>query len=448
MGVVDRVSVFSGDDVTTSWQGRTLPLPELLLTPIDVHTVPLHRAVTFVLAQLSPLNDHVALGAMFAIHALSVWLLYRALESIRHSATNVFVVACYATFVHLGSLFSWWVAAVHRLPYLCCLGGALWAYSVFRRRLTLRLAVLIVATLVAGLGFFEKAVFIPLVLLCVEASLIVATPDERPRWRPLAALHGVLLALTVTFLVVWSHTVNRRMMGSFVTDFAYLAEYLRLSWSTLIGAVAGQIDGGPWLGAFALTAIVVVTCTVRPGNAVVFVLAGALVSASLLVTALSSARMNLWGLFWTRCWRYYPDVMYVLAIFTGIALSQAARAPVLVRLSASRYRMVPGLVAAAALILLARTSFVHGARAVLGDSNTTRSRVYLDNVRAGIQRLQDEHEPLVFVDGMVPNYLQYFQDGRARHRVLLRALGAEVQMTRPRHGAYRIDPDGNVVAIR
>jgi hypothetical protein len=46
---------------------------------------------------------------------------------------------------------------------------------------------------------------------------------------------------------------------------------------------------------------------------------------------------------------------------------------------------------------------------------------------------------------MVPNYLQLFQDDRARHQVLLSALGKDVRFTPAREGVYRIDPDGNII---
>jgi hypothetical protein len=443
--VVARISVFSGDDITTSWQGRTLPLGTLLFTPIDVHTVPMHRLVTYTLAQVAPLNDDVALAVMVALHAASVWLLYRALESIRHSATNAFVVACYATFVHLAPLFSWWVAAVHRLPYLCCLGGSVWAYARFRKRPSLVLAAVIVTSLLLGLGFFEKAVFVPFVLLGVEAALSLPDPTERSARAGLAALHGSLLAITAAFLFSWRRSVDPRMIGNVVTDAAYLAEYSRLSWIAFVSALAGQIDAGFWLGASALTVVAVTTCVVRPANTIALLVAGALVSTSLVVTGMSSARMSLWGLFWTRCWRYYPDVMYVFVLFAGIALSCTAHAPVFRRFATRRYAAVAPAAASIGLLLLSGTSYLHGTRAVLGDTGLARSRSYLDNVRRGMRRLEDEHARLLFVDGMVPNYLQLFQDDRARHQVLLSALGKDVRFTPAREGVYRIDPDGNII---
>ena len=445
LATVDRVSVFSGDDVTTSYQARTLPLRTLLLAPIDVHTVPLHRVVTYALAQLSPLNDRAALGVMLTLHAASVWLLYRALQEIERSVANAFVVACYATFVHLGSLFTWWVAAVHRLPYLCCLGGALWAYVVFRRHPSLGRAGVIVALLVAGFGFFEKAVFIPFVLLMVEANLRSTEPVKPDAWKALAALHGTLLALGAAFLVAFRSVVNERMMGGTVTDLRYLAEYSRLSLSTLASAVVGQVDSGAWLGALVLVAVTVGACVVCRANILLFATGAALVWASLIVTALSSARMNLFGLFWTRCWRYYPDVMYVLAICLAIALARVSKASFFRIMARSRNGWVLTAAAVAVLTLLARTSYVHGARAVLSDDKMSRSRAYLDNVRTGVRHLQDPNESPLFADGMVPDYLQFFRDGRARHRVLLVALGVEPRMTRPRRGVYRIDAEGHVV---
>jgi hypothetical protein len=299
-----------------------------------------------------------------------------------------------------------------------------------------------------GARLFEKAVFVPLVLFGVEASLSPSDPvppSARPR---LATLHLTLLAIAATFLFFWQRVVDPGMMGNVVTDAAFLAEYSRSSWIAFVSAIAGQIDAGFWLGVIALTGVVVTTCVVRPASAIAFLVAGGLVSTSLVVTGMSSARMSLWGLFWTRCWRYYPDVMYVFVIFVGIALSRAASAPVFRRFAARRYAAVAPVAAAIVLVLLSRTSYVHGTRAVMADTNLARSRSYLDNVRRGIRRLEDEHARLLFVDGMVPNYLQLFQDGRARHQVLLSALGKTARVTRARPGVYRIDPEGNVIDAR
>jgi hypothetical protein len=132
-------------------------------------------------------------------------------------------------------------------------------------------------------------------------------------------------------------------------------------------------------------------------------------------------------------------------LFAGIALSRTAHAPVFRRFATRRYAAVTPVVASVVLLLLSGTSYVHGTRAVMGDTNLARSRSYLDNVRRGMRRLEDEHARMLFADGMVPNYLQLFQDDRARHQVLLSALGKDVRFTPAREGVYRIDPDGNII---
>jgi hypothetical protein len=445
--VVDEVSVFNGDDITTSWQARTLPFQELLFTPIDVHTVPLHRVFTYLLSQLAPLNDRVALAVMLALHLGSVWLLYRTLEAVRPSLTNVFVSACYATFVHLGPLFTWWVASVHRLPFLCCLGGAVWAYVLFRRRPSLKLALLVILGLVAGLGFFEKAMFIPFVLCGVEVGLRFTNPGERTEWKKPVLLLGAELILVALYMAWWRHTTSGEM-GAVTTDPEYLLQYSRLSWAMLMSGVVGNVNGGQWLGVVVTGALVVGSCALYPRNAVLFLIAGALAWASLVSTGLPTSRATIWGVLATLGSRYYPDVMYVVCIFAGIALSNAASALSVRRPLTPRLESIAAALSFALLGLLATNSYVNGARAIRDDVNNGRMRKYLDNVRAGIGRIEREHGRLLFIDGMLPQELQLFRDVRAHHKTLLVALGTNARITRPVPGAYLIDALGNVRELR
>jgi hypothetical protein len=315
---------------------------------------------------------------------------------------------------------------------------------VYRKRPSAKWAALIVFCLIAGLGFFEKAVFIAFVLLGIETALTWSDPAPRQARGRLAALHASLLVLSVAYLFLWRRIVDPGMMGPIVTDVGFLGEYLRLSWVALVSAIVGQVDSGFWLGLSLVVTICMVTSVLRRANVVTYCVAALVISASLIVTGMSAARMSMWGFFWTRSWRYYPDVMYILAVFVGIALSRAGARLAKDYPAAPVYRTLAGSAALVVLTLLSRASYLHGSRAVMADSNLTLSRAYLDNVRSGLRRLEIENADLVFVDGMVPNYLQLFQDERARHRILLGALGKTVRVADPGVGVYRIEPDGRI----
>src|SRR5689334_7021536 len=70
---------FRGDDYLGFYGVVTQPLRAFLVTPIDVHFLPLHRLATWLIYRIAPLDFDVALGVMGIFHLLGVWMLYRVL---------------------------------------------------------------------------------------------------------------------------------------------------------------------------------------------------------------------------------------------------------------------------------------------------------------------------------------------------------------------------------
>jgi hypothetical protein len=355
-------------------------------------------------------------------------------------------VAWYGTFVHLVPLFTWWGAAVHRLPVVCCIGAAIWQYALFRRRATLLGGLAIAVTFAAALGFFEKAMVLPVVLAGLEACLlIVAAPAER-RW-PRVTLFLGLGAIGGAHVMLWRSATDPHL-SALTTDLAYLGEYSRLSVTMFLKSLAGQTyEQHLWAGAALIALLVGASTALRPRTLGLWLVAACVTWISLISTGLSSARAAFWGLMPALGSRYYPDVMYVFVIFAAIALADAVAAPRFARLVSRRVRAVAIPLLVAGVWTLGAIAYVNGTAVVRGNVDVVKAGVYLRNVRAGIRRVEGAHpDGLVpFTRGMVPPFMQMYRDVRGQHGTLLSAMGARARIARRGKGVYRITPEGTVV---
>jgi hypothetical protein len=238
---------FIGDDLLSFLWGRTMPLPEFLLTPIDVHPVPAHRLVSYAVNALWPLDYRPALMVLAAFHGLGLAALYAVLEEVEESPLNGFLVAVYGVNLYLSPLLLWWTAGLHRLPYVAGSLLAVWLYLRFRRSGRLRDAAGVGVAMVVALGFYPKAALVPLVLVGLDVALGSHGAGARARTR--LVVLATLALLCAGYSALWSSLVDPRAQA-LNTSAAFQLDFQIVSWKILSLASLGRLyDPRDWLAA-------------------------------------------------------------------------------------------------------------------------------------------------------------------------------------------------------
>lgn len=441
-----RHSHFQGDDIVGLYQSHELPFWKYLATPIDVHFVPLHRLATYVLGRVAPASFGTAIAVLLGFHLLAIYFLHRTLEVVYPTWLNAVLAGWYGTHVYIGVLFTWWTSGLHRLPYVFLLALGLHSYVRYRWRPRVSGFFAVVACFVLALGFFEKALLIPVVLFGVEATLF-RQASARTR-RAVAALLVTLAVLAVAYWVFWRHAVGPEW-SSIGGGASFLFTYLKLSWFMLIQSSVGRVYDGAQLGLVLLGCLVVWTVARRRDSAIAWLFGFVVVSVSLELTGVSTPRARAWGfVLATFSYRYYPDAMFLLVLFVALACHRALaareggfRAPfVLPRFRACAWPAVAALASVAVASFRASAedlAFLH--------TNESRIRDYMTNVTTGLEPLRRSRTLPPFMEGQVPRYVNPVGGWVSLHSVLVGAMGCKARFVRGTRAAYRILPTGEVV---
>jgi len=435
-----RYSHFFSDDLNAFRLANTLPAWDYIVRPIDLHPVPLHRLVNLLVSQLVPMNYGVVQVFLASLHLASLCFLYLGLQRLKKTAANAVFVCWYGTFVLYGTMVMFWSSSLHRLPFICATAAAVWFYARYRDSSSLRDATGVVMAMVFGLGFFEKAMLIPLALGGVEVSLMGQTP--RQKLRSNIALLVVLVGLMCVYYFVWRAVVAEHWR-SVVTDVPFLASYLQISlWRLAVAAAGsppppGSLEIGhvhTWVPV--AWALFFGTSVLRSKRSVLTWVVGLLiVSIWLVVTALSPTRTGAFGLGLALTPRYYPDVMLVVALFGAIAW-QAGH---------WRMRWAHAVIGVAATGLFV-TSTARNAIAFQTKTHsfTYEARSYLNNFLSSARAIRQTGAPLTILNGRSPEHLQTF----ATHQYLGTATGVDaVVVWDPRKAQFFIQDDGKIVPL-
>ena len=403
-------SHFLTDDFAGFYLAATEPFLKVVLTPIDVHFVPLHRLVNQLIYSIAPLDFGVALAVLVFFHGIAVVTLYATLRQLKDSPVNAVLVFFYATNVYLGVLFLWWTSGLHRLPYIAFVIATVYQYVKYRRGRSRRSLLFAAACFAAALGFYSKAALIPATLLGVEVCLMRGTPRRE--------LAGNLLVVFAFFAAAALYAVfTRAMIDSVFTrvhlDAGFLLDFERRSFAILSEGVFGVIYRGSaktinavlfafWLGFIAYT------IAREPKNAIVWIAGIALVATNVAVIAISH-RTERFGLSMANSYRYYFELMFLVALFVGMALHNLpprARLPLF--LGNPRWR--PAWVAFAGCLLAAMASMSFLRFEALLDLPRYRrhlqAKEFVENLTTGLDELRaDRRKDFAFVDGLAPGFL-------------------------------------------
>lgn len=446
-------SHFLRDDFAGFFIALHEPLWSAMMTPIDVHFVPLHRLVNHVLYAVAPMNFGVAVALLLAVHAVTLVLLYALLQRLKDTPTNAVLLFFYGTNVHLGVLFVWWTSGLHRLPYIALAIATLYHFVVWRserRGSSLAWAGLCFA---AALGFYSKAALIPLTLLGLEISLLRDT-KRSDSLRNLRAIAGFCVAAALQVALARSLVDSRFSALHF--DPGFLLAFEARSFATLSQAIFGfgYLPAAVPLNAlfFAFWGVFAgYTIVARRSNAVVWLVGLGLLALQFAVIGVSH-RTAAYGLAMAGTDRYYFELMYIVVLFVALVLQDPS--PRAARVEAGvRGGLRPGaVVGCTALVLMAALSFARFSWSIESPryQRHREARVFNGNLIRGLAKLREQSDGSVaLVDGLVPIHLTGKTAAHLRrHSDLVPIFDPGVRFDSTANRLYRVTDTGALEQVR
>ena len=435
--LVCQRAYFRGDDYLGFYSVVTLPLRELLLMPIDVHFLPLHRLSTWLSYRTAPLDFAVTVGVMSALHLAGLWMLYRVLRLLGAGRLSAPLTALCATNLYFAVLLMWWTAGIARFPYILLTLVAIYHYLVFRRTGSWARVAVVAACVAGACAFFSKGLLIAGYLGALEVVLLPET-SRRELVRNLGVV-VIAAGVAVAYRLLGNAFVSTAFQAPTI-DWGSQLFALQLASLMLCQGIAGVLvtpgmSVANWLVVVAWLAFAVVTIVRDRFNVVVWLVGLATLAVNFLVITLSP-RMVM-GPVVVLAERYYFDVMFLVVLFVAIALRRSAR-------DAGGIVMLAWCVVA--LSGWSSWQSFHRLLESPGYDTLPFVRKYTSNLRTDLAAIRRMHpDTLDFVDGDVPRSLLGMAAMKmGRQSTFLLVFDPAIRIVPHGRCLYAVRPDGTV----
>ncbi|MGZ4577143.1 MAG: hypothetical protein ACXVX1_05385 [Mycobacterium sp.] len=310
--------------------------PSYLFDDHDGHVMPGAFLVAGSIIRLAPLNWTGPAISLLVLQLLASLALLRALYVILGWRPVLLIPLTFALFTPLAVPgFAWWAAALNSLPMLAALAWVCGDAILLVRTGNQRYAVTGTLVYFGGLLFFEKAAVIPFVALAVAALLRHVQGDRAALltvWRAGLRLWIPALTLTAGWIALYLAVVNQRRWSS---DLAMTGDLLARS---ITHGIVPGLAGGPWhwdrwapaspwatpppsvmaLGWLVLAGTVAASLLRKQRLGPVWLTAaGYAVACQVPVYLMRSSKQTALELAQTL--RYFPDLVFVLALLAAVA---------------------------------------------------------------------------------------------------------------------------------
>lgn len=433
-------SHFIADDYDHFIQASVLPLGQLLVTPIDIHYVPLHKLFSALIVYCAPLNFDLALVVLLAFHLLAAVLLYQLLTLFSNSRGNLLIVLLYACNPFVLDLLMWWSSGIHRLPYICLSLLSLYGYVLYRKSQRVGPLVLSVLAFLVAFGFYSKALLIPIYIMAIELCL----PGKGGIRSLLLRLRiGIALLLVSLAYMFWYWKFSPTQQQGPSPSMAVGLEIILLNFKVLVGGLAFYKYEAPKLCNIGIVTglILLAGYCARRGkrSLVVWGVMFACIILNFAMIAFSN-RGQMFGGFIAFSLRYYLEVIVLVALFAGVLFSAIYSD------SGSGRVRLPWL-ALLVCVLYSATLGWFGAKyrgEIYRDSHLVTSK-YMRNLLVGLDHVPAD-QPLLLQSGNLPAYVYgaFINQAMPFEKVLpmryphLRLVSAE-------EARYWVSEDGHVL---
>lgn len=327
-----RYSDFSNDDLDNLVLMRHTGFWEFVLMPTDVHYVPLHRLLTWLVYHIDPMAFGVPVTVMLAFHIGTLIYLAISLRLLGVGKASGLLVCGYAASGLVIYGLSWWAHAEHRAPYVFLDVCAICHYLAWLRKgRALHLWVAAVAFVLA-FGFYEKAILIPLHMLVIGYLWQEARFRERPGrcgWPPfLFAIGSGIYVLT--YLLLHPASAQASLSQALRADI----EFVKVLFTAVSGMgveVARDIPAHGWslqlVGILMIGSLMLAWSLWRGRGSWKVLLAMLLVLLLDDLPIAMSNRIAVFGLLSPHQYRFGYEELHLIALFVGVWWARTAIKP-------------------------------------------------------------------------------------------------------------------------
>ena len=265
------------------------------------------------------MNFVFSLVFLLACHLGAMFFLYRILDDLVPGYQNLILLFFYATNSYFASVLIWWSAGLHRFPYILLSLACMFYFLQYSKEKKGFYLCISIALFIVALGFYSKAVLIPVYLVCICICQQLISPVENFRRYLLIALGWVVVALFYTAWLLFLRETGQAPV-SFDTELIFEAWLLGMSVSAQALLPAAQLLGNNWLVISVWLLVMLITSWRRPKVLIFWMLGVFCVALNVLVIAVSS-RIEFFPAITAMVPRYHFEVVFLQVLFLGLILN-------------------------------------------------------------------------------------------------------------------------------
>ncbi|HEX4340557.1 MAG TPA: hypothetical protein VH062_31830 [Polyangiaceae bacterium] len=451
---VIRHCYFYGDDFSGFLMARTEKFWRAVFYPVGGQVVPAAHVLNTAFIHIVGLRYGVAVATLCSFHVLGMVYLYRTLNLLGRSEANALLVALYACYVHTWVQLGWWIAGLERVPFVAFGMMALFHYVRYQTTRARRDLVLVWVCDLVALGFYSKALLLPLCMLGLDVARFPVA-ELRARFRSFVApwLTAIGLLVSGALCSVLEHHAAGTLASALGKSPASKVEGFTmlglLSYAHSLFGVSMNADSHvPRLLIAVLWLAVLGYTTYRTRRALVaWAVLFILVLVNIVMIGVSN-RVAVFGIAMAFETRYYWELCFFSWLLVGVivhALPRDAPEAAWLRIH-SRAAGALGAVLLCVYGLVSYRSF--SSTALAATDAMPKTRAFMDTLAADLRRLNSRQAPLKFEDGNMPGYVVGLDFTFQRHSQLLFLMGERVAYALPGKADYHIGEDGHLVRIQ
>lgn len=441
-------SWFVTDDLKTFSLLMSSSFLDFIIIPIDIHFVPLHRLVNYLLQMLVPMNFAYSIGFLLLCHWVAIYYLYKLLEEMAAGPHNIFLLCVYTSNGYFASTLIWWTSGLHRFPYVLLSIACLYYFVRFLKERLLLFFWISFALFIIALGFYSKAVLIPIYLLCIHLCLRVMPGDDYSVFDAFAVRSLIVFFLISFFyagLAVSMGDPNQATFASEITS-VYISLLLGLSVSVQALLPSTIFFLRPTLVNVIGLAIIAFTSYKNPKCFVLWILALLCMVTNVLIIAVS-ARVDLFPAITAIVPRYHFEVVFLQILFISIILKSTEA----VERNPSRKKRGAGIYLVACLFVFVYSVFSINMSIDLMALNAERYKrasVFGRNLNSELASYE-EFEMLKLEDRVIPGFLTdgFISNPMNLSQFLLLYDRGVAEFVEEENADYRINNEGRFVSI-
>lgn len=442
-----RHSDFSNDDLDSLIFMKQTGFWNFLLTPTDVHYVPLHQLLSWLVYRIAPMNFALAVAVLMAFHIGILSYLSASLNLLKAGQASGLLVCAYAAsgLIIVGLI--WWAHAEHRVPYVFLDVCAIYHYLAWLKDGRRRQLVIAALAFVAAFGFYEKAVLIPLHMLVIgyfSNERRFRTQLHKVAWPPVLCAAGSL-----AFILVYLHFLPSSVRTSLPMALRADLEFVKVLFA---GASGLSSDGKNDIPTDGLSVQLVVLLLGAGALLAVSLLrkrgSWKILTAMLVVLLLDylpiavSNRIGVHKLMVPHEYRFHYEELQIVALFAGMWIAKVSFHP-----ESGRPRKL--MWSAGLLLVLVYASISAGnLRAGRHEAfswawDLKYSHLYLTNMRKGLKTVGNAP---FFANDPLPGYLSVFKVTRGTAE-LLPLFRADIRFDDLANPRYQVLQNGQVIRV-